>query len=473
MFTRNTTDALNLLAGCVPGPGADGWTSSTTRTCWPGGAGRVLRRPRATVSSRPSTRCAPRSPPSRARAGRRHRRVQRHRRGAAAGRDRRARPRRRRPGGGRRRPAGAAPARSTSPRTGVDYLALSGHKLYAPYGAGVLVGRRDWLDAAPPYLAGGGAVRAVAVAGDAGATTATWAPAPAAARGRHPERARRRRARRGLPGARARDRHGRPGPRARAARPARAPAWTQVPGRARRCGSGRTAPTGSPSSRSSVDGCPAGLVAACAVGRARHRRARRDVLRPPAARPARRRADGAVRASLGLGTTTDDVDRLVDALATLARSTGRRWTYAAASTAGGPDARPARPRPPAGRGARRAVRLRGLRSRLPGGGPPGRQEGSTVVIAGEVSWAPSSAAPTAVTSIWHAPRARSVRGASTPGPDPLRQEAPACPRSRSPCSTCPRSRPAAPAPTRSATPSRWPAPPRTPATPATGSPSTT
>ena len=29
--------------------------------------------------------------------------------------------------------------------TGVDYLAFSGHKLYAPFGAGVLVGRPDWL----------------------------------------------------------------------------------------------------------------------------------------------------------------------------------------------------------------------------------------------------------------------------------------------------------------------------------------
>ncbi len=44
---------------------------------------------------------------------------------------------------------------------GVDYLAFSGHKLYAPFGAGVLIGRRDWLDAAPPYLSGGGAVREV------------------------------------------------------------------------------------------------------------------------------------------------------------------------------------------------------------------------------------------------------------------------------------------------------------------------
>jgi selenocysteine lyase/cysteine desulfurase len=45
--------------------------------------------------------------------------------------------------------------------SGVDYLTLSGHKLYAPFGAGALVGRPDWLAAAPPFLAGGGAVRYV------------------------------------------------------------------------------------------------------------------------------------------------------------------------------------------------------------------------------------------------------------------------------------------------------------------------
>ncbi|AIY17300.1 aminotransferase class V-fold PLP-dependent enzyme [Pimelobacter simplex] len=56
---------------------------------------------------------------------------------------------------------------------GIDYLAFSGHKLYAPYGAGVLVGRPDWLEAAPPYLAGGGAVRAVAL------DAVEWAPVPA------------------------------------------------------------------------------------------------------------------------------------------------------------------------------------------------------------------------------------------------------------------------------------------------------
>ena len=34
--------------------------------------------------------------------------------------------------------------------SGIDYLAFSGHKAYAPFGAGALVGRADWLDAAPP-----------------------------------------------------------------------------------------------------------------------------------------------------------------------------------------------------------------------------------------------------------------------------------------------------------------------------------
>ena len=42
-----------------------------------------------------------------------------------------------------------------------DYVAFSGHKAYAPFGAGALVGRRDWLDAAPPHLYGGGAVEDV------------------------------------------------------------------------------------------------------------------------------------------------------------------------------------------------------------------------------------------------------------------------------------------------------------------------
>lgn len=55
----------------------------------------------------------------------------------------------------------------------VDWVAFSGHKVYAPYGAGVLAGRRDWLDEAAPYLAGGGATAAVTE------TTIRWQRGPA------------------------------------------------------------------------------------------------------------------------------------------------------------------------------------------------------------------------------------------------------------------------------------------------------
>ncbi|MBW8486431.1 aminotransferase class V-fold PLP-dependent enzyme [Actinomadura parmotrematis] len=50
-------------------------------------------------------------------------------------------------------------------RLGLDYVAFSGHKLYAPFGAGVLAGRADWLRAADPYLKGGGASAAVTADG--------------------------------------------------------------------------------------------------------------------------------------------------------------------------------------------------------------------------------------------------------------------------------------------------------------------
>jgi selenocysteine lyase/cysteine desulfurase len=57
---------------------------------------------------------------------------------------------------------------------GLDYVALSGHKLYAPFGSGALIGRSDWLRAAPPYLPGGGAASHV---GDDGIVE--WADGPA------------------------------------------------------------------------------------------------------------------------------------------------------------------------------------------------------------------------------------------------------------------------------------------------------
>jgi selenocysteine lyase/cysteine desulfurase len=54
----------------------------------------------------------------------------------------------------------------------VDYLAVSGHKMYAPYGAGALLGRPDWLGADAPYLYGGGAVEFVTL------ESVLWAPLP-------------------------------------------------------------------------------------------------------------------------------------------------------------------------------------------------------------------------------------------------------------------------------------------------------
>ena len=41
---------------------------------------------------------------------------------------------------------------------GPDFIAFSGHKLYAPYGAGALIGPRSAFASGDPFLAGGGAV---------------------------------------------------------------------------------------------------------------------------------------------------------------------------------------------------------------------------------------------------------------------------------------------------------------------------
>jgi selenocysteine lyase/cysteine desulfurase len=206
---------------------------------------------------------------------------------------------------------------------GIDYLALSGHKLYAPYGAGVLVGRRDWLDVAAPYLAGGGAVHAVTAPDEGGATEVSWAPAP------HRHEA-------GTPnvlGAAAL---------AEACRvltgaldPAHEAALLD------RLETGLCALPGVrtlqiwPDSTDRVavctfvvDGHPAGLVAAYLS--AEHGIGVRDgkfCAHPLLQRLATTPDGCAVRASLGLGTTVDDVDRLVDAVDWLVTD-GPGWDYA-------------------------------------------------------------------------------------------------------------------------------------------------
>jgi selenocysteine lyase/cysteine desulfurase len=245
-------------------------------------------------------------------------------------------------------------------QSGIDYLAFSGHKLYAPYGAGVLVGRRDWLEAAPPYLAGGGAVREVRL----GETE--WAGAPArheagtpnvigavalaaacravAALGPEAVRAHEgalvRRLTEGLTaidGVRTLRLWPSESATATASTAESASADGGDLGRDDRgCGRDRS-PDGDDLDRIgvvtfTVDGYPAALVAQYLS--AEHGIGVRDgrfCAHPLLARFAADgvTADGAgVRASLGLGSRAEDVDRLLAALASL-RAHGPAWTYAA------------------------------------------------------------------------------------------------------------------------------------------------
>ena len=55
---------------------------------------------------------------------------------------------------------------------GCDFLAFSGHKLYGPTGIGVLYGREALLELMPPYQGGGGMIETVTI------ERSTWAPLP-------------------------------------------------------------------------------------------------------------------------------------------------------------------------------------------------------------------------------------------------------------------------------------------------------
>lgn len=54
----------------------------------------------------------------------------------------------------------------------LDYVAISGHKLYAPFGVGALVGRRDTFEQGEPEQRGGGTIRFVSL------DNVSWADAP-------------------------------------------------------------------------------------------------------------------------------------------------------------------------------------------------------------------------------------------------------------------------------------------------------
>lgn len=171
VFMRNTTDALNLLASAVPGPVVHldiehhanllPWSRADARvlTARPTLSG-TLAAVAAELASRPTAllavtgasnvtgECLPLDELA----------AIAHRHGARVAVD----------------GAQLVPHRAVDiGRAGVDYLAFSGHKMYAPFGAGVLAGRKDWLDSAPPHLAGGGAVREVSI------SQTRWAGSPA------------------------------------------------------------------------------------------------------------------------------------------------------------------------------------------------------------------------------------------------------------------------------------------------------
>lgn len=164
VFTRNTTDALNLLAAAVPGPvvvldvehHADllAWrdapdlrvvrAGSTLEATLTALDAELAAAPAALLAVTGASNVTGEVLPLRRLA------TLAHRRGARLAVD----------------GAQLVPHRPVDlAADGVDYLALSGHKAYAPFGAGALVGRADWLDAARPHLAGGGAVDRVTLEG--------------------------------------------------------------------------------------------------------------------------------------------------------------------------------------------------------------------------------------------------------------------------------------------------------------------
>lgn len=222
---------------------------------------------------------------------------------------------------------------------GVDYVAISGHKLYAPFGAGVLAGRSDWLDAAEPFLAGGGATATV---GDA-TCDITWKTGPA----RHEA---------GSPNvigavalgavcrALSAARRGELVAREEALRSRLAEGLDRIPGvtqlhifgpEADRVGTVAF----------TVDGLSAGVAAAALSAEygigvrdglfCAHPLTRRLVKATDPARSSAPTGCGsaapedaqALRASIGLGTTQAEVDRLIGAVARLA-GTGPAWDYA-------------------------------------------------------------------------------------------------------------------------------------------------
>jgi len=319
VFTRHTTDAVNLLAGCVPDGGAVlvldcehhadllPWQRRGPATVLPTGAtvvetvrsiaDELSRRPYALVAVSGASNVTGEALPL----------AEVVRLAHAAG--------------GRVLVDGAqlVPHRRFSlGASGADYVAFSGHKAYAPFGAGALIGRRDWLDEGPAYLAGGGAVASVTV------SSTEWVAAPHRHEGGSPNvlgaaaLAAACDALAALP-AGALETH------ERALRTRLVEGLSALPGvRVLRIWADSAEPTGVVSF--TVAGHDPGLVAA--VLSAEHGIGLRDgrfCAHPLLARLGA--PGGALRASVGVGSTSADVDRLLTALGSYL-SDGAGWEYA-------------------------------------------------------------------------------------------------------------------------------------------------
>ena len=217
---------------------------------------------------------------------------------------------------------------------GPDFVAFSGHKLYAPYGAGALVGPRRVFETGDPFLAGGGAVDLVDL------DEVIWTEPPEREEAGSPN----------VIGAVA---FGAAMDELRTDRVGRRSAPTRRPSRARLHDGLRAIDGVTSSGRATADGrrvtstlavatftvvglhhalVAARLSAECGIG-VRHGcfcahpylirllgvgRSGVDRARDAVRRGDRSGIPGAVRASCGLGTTAEDVDALLDARA-------RRW----------------------------------------------------------------------------------------------------------------------------------------------------
>jgi cysteine desulfurase/selenocysteine lyase len=60
-------------------------------------------------------------------------------------------------------PHRAVQARALTDPGHLHFIALSAHKMYAPYGIGALIGRKDVFEAGEPDVRGGGTVEIVTV----------------------------------------------------------------------------------------------------------------------------------------------------------------------------------------------------------------------------------------------------------------------------------------------------------------------